>query len=106
MNQSEAGTTPLLASPQGGVAERITKHREASNQREAGVVFRFFYQRKITPVAPYRLLRNIFLMSQPPLLAVMQGGDYSAPVKFMHGVIDGRNCFRFADLSPIGHPKY
>jgi Flp pilus assembly protein TadG len=35
------------------------------------------YQRKTTPVARRRLLRGIFLMSQPPLLAVMQGGDYA-----------------------------
>src|SRR5437016_7963604 len=38
---------PLLASPQGGVAERVTKYREASADREAGVVFRS----KTTPAA-------------------------------------------------------
>src|SRR5262245_27143961 len=32
--------TPLLAPQQGGVAERLIKWREASADREAGVVFR------------------------------------------------------------------
>src|SRR5439155_24282541 len=40
---------PLLASPQGGVAERVTKYREASADREAGVVFRSKTKRKTTP---------------------------------------------------------
>src|SRR3989442_6246740 len=31
---------PLLASPQGGAAERLKRFREASADREAGVVFR------------------------------------------------------------------
>src|SRR5439155_295292 len=42
---------PLLASPQGGVAERVTKYREASADREAGVVFRSKTKRKTTPAA-------------------------------------------------------
>ena len=36
----ESSAIPLLASLQGGVAERFTKYREASAYREAGVVFR------------------------------------------------------------------
>src|SRR5437667_4445722 len=36
----ESSATPLLASLQGGVAERFRKYREASAYREAGVVFR------------------------------------------------------------------
>src|SRR5436853_5876494 len=42
---------PLLASPQGGMAERVTKYREASADREAGVVFRSKTKRKTTPAA-------------------------------------------------------
>src|SRR5438046_9994355 len=42
---------PLLASPQGGVAERLIKYREASADSEAGVVFRLRTQRKTTPAA-------------------------------------------------------
>src|SRR5437879_13216555 len=41
---------PLLASPQ-GVAERVTRYREASADREAGVVFRSKTKRKTTPAA-------------------------------------------------------
>jgi len=52
---------PLLASPPRsasaaarslkGVAERVTKYREASADREAGVVFRSKTKRKTTPAA-------------------------------------------------------
>ena len=35
-------------------------------------------------------LREIFLMTQPPLLAVMQGGDYRFIAKFIHAFIDRR----------------
>src|SRR5438445_11897749 len=35
----ESSAIPLLASLQGGVAERFRKYREASAYREAGVVF-------------------------------------------------------------------
>src|SRR5262249_42753042 len=65
---------PLLASPQGGVAERTRKCREASADREAGVVFRS-YERKTTPAASASVASQIFLMTQPPLLAAMQGGE-------------------------------
>src|SRR5437879_13852940 len=41
---------PLLASPQ-GVAERVTRYREASADREAGVVCRSKTKRKTTPAA-------------------------------------------------------
>jgi hypothetical protein len=39
-NCEEMSVSPLLASLQGGVAERSIKDREASADREAGVVFR------------------------------------------------------------------
>src|SRR5262249_11125624 len=42
---------PLLASPQGGVAERLIKCCEASSDREAGVVFRLRRKRQTTPAA-------------------------------------------------------
>src|SRR5262245_17584229 len=34
-----------------------------------------------------RMLRSIFLVAQPPLLAVMQGGDYCTPLEFIHSCI-------------------
>jgi hypothetical protein len=40
VNEFRASEIPLLASPQGGVAARVRKYREASTDREAGVVFR------------------------------------------------------------------
>src|SRR6476660_9048740 len=76
VNQFESSDSPLLASPQGGVAERFKKHREASTDREAGVVFRMKTKRKTTPAASALVASRNFLMTQPPLLAVMQGGDY------------------------------
>src|SRR6476660_3841595 len=79
VNQFESSDSPLLASPQGGVAERFKKHREASTDREAGVVFRMKTKRKTTPAASALVASRNFLMTQPPLLAVMQGGDYLRP---------------------------
>jgi hypothetical protein len=63
------GGSPLLASPQGGVAERSISYREASADSEAGVVFRFETRGKRTPSAPkLRRLRAILLMgaATPP----------------------------------------
>jgi len=59
------------------VAERSKNDCEASADREAGVVFRWGF---VTQGKPPRLrqlwwLREILLMTQPPLLAVMQGGE-------------------------------
>src|SRR5205807_7775559 len=51
VNELQSSAIPLLASPQGGVAERVTKYREASADREAGVVFRSKTKRKTTPAA-------------------------------------------------------
>src|SRR6185295_4727776 len=67
---------PLLASPQGGVAERSNKYREASFDREDGVVFRSSTNGKPPRLHRRRWLRDFFLMMQPPLLAVMQGGEW------------------------------
>src|SRR5436189_4828937 len=66
---------PLLAVMQGGVAERFRRCREASADREAGVVFRLRTKGKPPRLHQLRWLRNIFLMTQPPLLAVMQGEE-------------------------------
>src|SRR5262245_41199164 len=63
------GGSPLLASPQGGVAERSINHREASADSEAGVVFRFETRGKPPHLRPrLRRLRAILLMgaATPP----------------------------------------
>jgi hypothetical protein len=84
-------TIPLLASPQGGVAARVRKWSEASliartgwfsdcEQKENHLRTKgkpLANKRKTTPAASLRWLREIFLMTQPPLLAVMQGGEFS-----------------------------
>src|SRR5438309_2041654 len=68
-------SAPLLASPQGGVAERSMECREASIDSEAGVVFRSERKGKPPRLRQLRWLREILLMTQPPLLAVVQGGE-------------------------------
>ena len=50
VNESKSSVIPLLASPQGGVAARPKKYREASADREAGVVSDE-NNRKTTPAA-------------------------------------------------------
>src|SRR2546428_5342982 len=59
---------PLLASSQGGVAERLIKCREASADYEAGVVFRRRTQRKTTPAASASVASQHFLddAASPP----------------------------------------
>ena len=73
---------------QGGVAERFKKHREASAYSEAGVVFRMKTKRKTTPAASALVASRNFLMTQPPLLAVMQGGDYLLDSNLFTAVYD------------------
>ena len=46
----------------------------SSHNREAGVVSRE-NKRKTTPAASASVASRNFLMTQPPLLAVMQGGE-------------------------------
>src|SRR5437016_3888566 len=75
----ESSVIPLLASPQGGVAERLKRFRGASADREAGVVFRLRTKKENRPVcAEQGSFATSYLTAQPPLLAVMQGGEYSS----------------------------
>src|SRR6266516_6622752 len=66
---------PLLASPQGGVAERLIKCREASADCEAGVVFRRRTQRKTTPAASASVASQHFLddAATPPCSDARRG---------------------------------
>src|SRR5947208_14210138 len=66
---------PLLASPQGGVAERVTKYREASADREAGVVFRSKTKRKTTPAAAASVASQYLIddAATPPCRAARRG---------------------------------
>ena len=70
--------TPLLASPQGGVAASLIKWCEATEKDAAGVVFLSDHSiRKTTPASRSAEARGIFLIARPPLLAVMQGGEFA-----------------------------
>jgi hypothetical protein len=57
------------------VAERPRKCREASAQREAGVVFRWIRKENHPGSVGFGGFATLFLMTLPPLLAVMQGGE-------------------------------
>src|ERR1700752_4948003 len=72
------GHSPLLASPQGGGAASSKKFRAATESDAAGVVFLWLLCRKPPRLRVQPMLRNIFLIAQPPLLAVMQGGEYGS----------------------------
>src|ERR1051326_499770 len=61
VNEVEVSSIPLLASQQGGVAERSIKCREASADREAGVVFRLRTKRKTTPAASVSVASRYFI---------------------------------------------
>ena len=63
-----ASVIPLLASGQGGVAERSIKCREASADREAGVVFRWIRKGKPPRLRRLRWLRDIYFddAASPP----------------------------------------
>jgi len=63
------------ASRQGGVAASSRKFREATEADAAGVVFLFCAIGKPTRPRDRWMLREIFLLARPPLLAVMQGGE-------------------------------
>src|ERR1051326_3024724 len=79
-----ADSPPCITARRGGRA--INKMPRSVRDREAGVVFRLRTKRKTTiTLRAVALalragwLRYILLMTQPPLLAVMQGGECSAP---------------------------
>jgi hypothetical protein len=55
---------------------REAQARERAASRNAGLVFRMKSKRKTTPAASASVAARHFLMTRPPLLAVMQGGEY------------------------------
>src|SRR5436190_10788692 len=77
VNELKWCVIPLLASPQGGVAASSRKCCEATEADAAGVVFLLFSIGKPPRPRAQRRLRDIFLIARPPLLAVMQGGEYA-----------------------------
>ncbi len=77
LKKMESGHIPLLASQQGGVAASSRKYREATEADAAGVVFLSFLIGKPPRPRGQRMLRAISFLARPPLLAVMQGGEYA-----------------------------
>src|SRR6267143_6577990 len=71
------GAIPLLASPQGGVAASSRRFRAATEADAAGVAFLFASIGKPPRPRDQRMLRDILLIARPPLLAVMQGGEWT-----------------------------
>src|SRR5262245_42823344 len=68
--------SPLLALQQGGVAAPSNKTQRSNLSWEQTGWFTFgFLGKPPRPSGQWRL-RKIFLNARPPLLAVMQGGDY------------------------------
>jgi hypothetical protein len=57
------------------VAASSRKFREATEADAAGVVFLLDSIGKPPRPRDQRMLRDIFLVARPPLLAVMQGGE-------------------------------
>ena len=55
---------------------RHQENREATEADAAGVVFLFFSFGKPPRPRCQRMLCGVLLIARPPLLAVMQGGDY------------------------------
>src|SRR6266702_8037742 len=90
----------LLAPPQGGVAASSKKCCEATKADAAGVVFLLFSIGKPPRPRDQRRLGDILLIARPPLLAVMQGGEY-ARFQLVHIFYDRRysTFFHFRTIS-------
>src|SRR5436309_11960791 len=87
---------PLLASPQGGVAERSRRSREASFDREAGVVFRLKTKGKPPRLRPLRRLRAILSVgaATPPCGDARRGILHYEPFgHFFTALMSARDAF-------------
>src|SRR5262245_35762752 len=75
VNELQSSNTPLLASGQGGEAERSTKCREASADREAGVVLRLKQKENHPVCAPAKEATPISFMgaATPPCCGARRG---------------------------------
>jgi hypothetical protein len=73
---------PTKQSPQGGVAASSRRFRVATARTQPGW-FTFYFDRKTTPASRSAEASQYFLIAQPPLLAVMQGGTIRARFRFV-----------------------
>src|ERR1700740_472756 len=86
-NFGRAHSPPCITARRGGrainkMSRSVRKMSRSVRGREAGVVFRLRTKRKTTPAASVSVASQNLLMTQPPLLAVMQGGECAAPTHF------------------------
>src|SRR5262245_57292529 len=78
MSECSNRRIPLLASPQGGVDAPIEKMpRSLLSGAQTGWFSFLFSIGKPPRPRDQRRLRGILLIARPPLLAVMQGGEYA-----------------------------
>ena len=75
MNWDRAAGSPILASPQGGVAASPKKLRVATETDAAGVVYLWFH-RKTTPASQSADASQYFLIAQPPLIVFKMKGYF------------------------------
>jgi len=78
---------PLLASLQGGEAASSRKCCEATELTQPGWFSFVFSIGKPPRPRDQRMLRGIFMIARPPLLAVMQGGEYTR-FQLVHTFLD------------------
>src|SRR5690349_20400289 len=83
MNWNRAKLPSLHHRKEGRAASPI-RFREATKADAAGVVFLLYSIGKPPRPRVRRRLRDIFLIARPPLLAVMQGGEYSLTTIYSH----------------------
>src|SRR6266581_4596793 len=87
VNELESsGIVPSLHHRKEGTLRHQKISRSHRNGRSRGG-FPFVSIGKPPRLRSQRMLRNIFLIAQPPLLAVMQGGDYATRFQFVHTFI-------------------
>ena len=80
---SEAVVVPSLHHRKEGWLRHQENVAQATDAEQPGW-FSFDYQSENHPgLAAHWMLRDVFLIARPPLLAVMQGGDY-ASFEFIH----------------------
>src|SRR5215510_1646278 len=97
VNKLRLCVIPLLALPQGRVAASSRKCCEATERRSRGG-FPLCSQSENHPGLATADAPRHLLIARPPLLAVMQGGEY-ARFRFVHIFIDGPYSFIYSAFS-------
>ena len=94
VNELRLRVIPLLALPQGGVAASSRKFAKPPKLTQPGWFSFVFSIGKPPRPRDQQMLRGILLIARPPLLAVMQGGEY-ARFQFVYTFYDRPRCLGF-----------